>query len=548
MMDGPAAPEKSELYCGLTISRDHTLPSVIAHAAQFHGDRAFSIDEDGRSTSFAEFERRVMRCGNDLLAAGIEPGDRVAILAPNSTAWVVAASAVMAIGAIMVPVNTRFKGPEIRYALEKCGAAGLMTVGEFLGTDYEAMAISACGGPGHGRPTNDLPGLKLIRRIDGPDFAPAEVAAAEKARYREAAAKVTPQTTADILFTSGTTGMPKGAMHGHGQSIWMSLYYSWCNDLRPTDRTAIVNPFFHSFGYRSGWVSALLTGMTMFPLTRFDPGAMLELIERERISQLSGAPAVFFSLMEHPDFATRDFSSLRTGHTGGAKTPPDIIRACFDKLGFDIFLTSYGQTESTAMISSNLPGDPVEAIVETVGRPMPEVELRFVDPEGQDVLHGERGELLVRGPNLMQGYFQDPEQTAKTIDADGWLHTGDVAVMDENGRLRILDRLKDVVIVGGFNAYSLEIEIMLADHPSIAEVAVIGLPDERMGEVTAACVVLQPGTNLTLKELTGWAKERMANYKVPRYLFVKGTFPRTPMGKIQKFELRQAAIEELAGA
>ncbi|KHK89075.1 AMP-dependent synthetase [Novosphingobium malaysiense] len=529
----------------MEVGLGHTLPEVLAHAARRFGDKPYAIEADGTVTSFADFEKRVIRAGYDLLAAGIEPGDRVGVLAPNSTGWAVAASATMAIGAIMVPINTRFKGPEIRYALEKSGAAALFTVGAFLGTDYRAMVVKACGGPGQERPTADLAHLKAIIRIDDPGFAPAQITVAERTLYSEAAAQVTPQTTADILFTSGTTGMPKGAMHGHGQGLWMSLYWAWCNDLREDDCTAIVNPFFHSFGYRSGWVAALLVGMTMYPLATFDPGAMLELIERERISQLSGAPAVFFSLMQHPDFAKRDISSLRTGHTGGAKTPPDIIRAGYDTLGFDIFLTSYGQTESTAMISSNKAGDPLDAIIETVGRPIPGVEVRFVDADGQDVPEGDRGELLVRGPNVMQGYWRDPEQTRKTIDADGWLHTGDVSAIDANGRLRILDRLKDVIIVGGFNAYSVEIEIMLAKHPAISEVAIVGLPDERLGEVTAACVILKPAAQLTLDDLSTWARERMANYKVPRFLFVFDDFPRTPLGKVQKFELRKQALENM---
>ncbi|MFV0645942.1 MAG: AMP-binding protein [Sphingomonadaceae bacterium] len=530
---------------GLEVGLDHTLPQIISFASRRYGNRPFSIDEDGTITSFADFEKRVIRVGFDLLSQGIEPGDRVAVLAPNSTNWAVAASAIMAIGAIMVPVNTRFKGPEIRYALEKSAASALFTVGEFLGTDYHAMVVRACGGAGEERPTADLDHLKAIIDIDNTAFAPAEISVADRVIWSEAAAQVRPETTADILFTSGTTGMPKGAMHGHGQGLWMSLYWAWCNDLSEGDRTAIINPFFHSFGYRSGWVVSLLAGMTMYPLSVFDAGKMLELIEREKITQLSGAPAVFFSLMDHPDFARRDISSLRTGHTGGAKTPPDIIRAGYDRLGFDIFLTSYGQTESTAMISGNKAGDPLDAIVETVGPPMPQVETRFIDEQGDDVPHGERGELLVRGPNVMQGYWQDPEQTAKTVDADGWLHTGDVALMDDNGRLRILDRLKDVIIVGGFNAYSVEIEIMLADHPAIAEVSIIGLPDERMGEVTAACVVLTPGASLTLETLKEWSRERMANYKVPRHLFVLDDFPRTPLGKVQKFMLKEQALQQM---
>ncbi|HEY6870720.1 MAG TPA: AMP-binding protein, partial [Novosphingobium sp.] len=338
--------------------------------------------------------------------------------------------------------------------------------------------------------------------------------------------------------------VPKGAMHSHGQGLWMTGLWNQANDLTDADRMAVINPFFHSFGYRSGWVSALTAGMTVYPLAAFNAGEMLELIEREGITQLSGAPTVFHSLLNHPDFGKRDISSLRSGHTGGAKTPPDIIRAGYEQLGFDIFLTSFGLTESTAMISTNRAGDPLDAIIATVGRPIPRMECRLVDAAGNDVPAGESGELLVRGPNVMRGYFNAPEETAAAIDPEGWLHTGDVGQFDADGRLRIVDRIKDIVIVGGFNAYPVEIEIMLGQHPAIAEAAVIGLPDERMGEVTAACVVLKPGAGLTLEELTPWARERMANYKVPRHLFVLDELPRTPLGKVQKFALREHALAQ----
>ena len=529
----------------LSTDLNHTYPEAVAFAARQWGDKPFIVDEDGRVTSFADFEERVIGLGAQLLAQGVKKGDRVAVLAPNCSGWIVAATAAMGIGAIMVPVNTRFKGPEIRYVLEKARICVLFTVTDFLGSDYAAMTVAACGGAGEGRPTRDLSELKAIIDVAAPGFAPTGPDADSREAYAAAAAQVTPDTTADILFTSGTTGMPKGAMHSHAQAIWMPLVWTAQNDYRPDDRSAIVNPFFHSFGYRSGWVAALVRGVTIWPLAKFDPGVLLQLIERERISQLSGAPAVFFSLMEHPDFERTDISSLRTGHTGGAKTPPDIIRAGYTRLGFDIFLTSYGQTEATAYLSGNDPDAPIDAIIETVGRPIPDTEVRFVDSDGNDVPQGERGELLARGPSVMQGYFEDPEQTARTIDADGWLHTGDVAAMDENGRLRILDRLKDIIIVGGFNAYSVEIEMMLGRHPDIAEAAIIGLPDERMGEVTAACVILKPGKALTLDELTAWCRDRMANYKVPRHLFVYEDFPRTPLGKTQKFELRKQALTEI---
>ena len=543
--------EPSRHLSGLPIGLDHTIPAIVRHAAQCHGDKPFCVAENGAVTTFAAFAGRVAGLGARMLTMGVCPGDRVAVLAPNSTEWIVAACAAMSIGAIMVPVNTRFKGPEIRQLLEKSRASLVCTVGSFLGVDYPAMIVAACGGPGTGpgagksagksagRPARDLPDLLAIMAIDDDGFAPAD---ANADGFHTAAAAVTATTTADILFTSGTTGAPKGAMHSHGQGLWMTGLWNEANDLSDADRMAVVNPFFHSFGYRSGWVSALSAGMTMFPLATFDAGAMLALIERERITQLSGAPTVFFSLLEHPDFGQRDISSLRSGHTGGAKTPPEIIRAGYDKLGFDIFLTSFGQTESTAMISTNRAGDPIEAIIGTAGRPIRLEECRIIDPAGNDLPNGESGELLVRGPNVMQGYFEEPEQTALTIDAQGWLHTGDVAAFDDDGRLRILDRIKDVVIVGGFNAYPAEIEIMLGRHPAIAEAAIIGLPDARMGEVTAACVTLRPGETLTLDSLTAWARAEMANYKVPRHLFVLDDLPRTPLGKVQKFELKRMAL------
>lgn len=538
-MTGQGSPH----FSGLEISLSHTIPRIISHAATRYGDKPFCVSEKGEVTSFAAFARRVAGLGAQMLRMGVTPGDRVAMLAPNCPEWIVAASAAMSIGAIMVPINTRFKGQEVRYVLEKSRAVLVFTVDEFLGTDYRAMIIAACGGEGEGKPTAELPHLRAIISMDVPDFAPDEVDPADMANYQAAAARVTPETTADLLFTSGTTGAPKGAMHSHGQGLWMAGLWSEANDLTASDRTAVVNPFFHSFGYRSGWITALTAGMTIFPLAIFDAGQLLELIERERITQLSGAPAVFYALLNHADLGRRDISSLRTGHTGGAKTPPEIIRAGYDRLGFDIFLTSFGQTETTALISSNRAGDPIEAIANTVGRPIPLLEWRIVDSEGMDVEPLGSGELLVRGPNVMQGYFEDPEQTAATIDADGWLHTGDVAAMDDDGRLRILDRIKDIVIVGGFNAYPAEIEMMLAQHPAIADVAIIGMLDDRMGEVTAACVVLNDGHDLTIDELTQWARERMANFKVPRHLFVMEEFPRTPLGKVQKFALRQAAIE-----
>ncbi|HZV11125.1 MAG TPA: AMP-binding protein [Novosphingobium sp.] len=531
---------------GLDITLSHTLPEVIAHVARRHGVRPFIIDEAGGCLSFAGFAAAVRQLASALVAHGLAHGDRVAIWAPNSAQWILAAAATESIGAIMVPINTRFKGPEAAFVLAKTRARLLFTVSGFLGQDYAAMLVAACGGPGDGRPAQDLPQLEQIIPLDTPALGTFSQLQAEPALLAARMAAVTPATIADILFTSGTTGQPKGAMHNHGQALWMPAIWNMANDLRAGERMAIVNPFFHSFGYRSGWVSALIAGITIYPLASFDAGALLALIAREKISVLMGPPTLFQGLMEHADFATTDLSSLRVGHTGAAKVPVELIRAGHEVFGFELFLTSFGQTESTALVSVNYPGADAQTIATTVGRPLPGVELRIIDSQGQPLPPGESGELLVRGPNVMQGYFEEPEQTAAAIDAEGWLHTGDVGLIDAAGNLRILDRLKDVVIVGGFNAYPAEIEAVLRTHPAIADVCVIAWPDARMGEVCAACVVPRAGMALDLAALSAWCRERMANYKVPRHLFLVPAFPRTPLGKVQKFLLRDQ-VKALAG-
>jgi acyl-CoA synthetase (AMP-forming)/AMP-acid ligase II len=516
----------------------HTLPGVIAHVAARYGDTPFIVGEDGTATSFAAFRDLVSVLARALIAHGVAHGDRVAIWAPNSPQWIVAASAIESIGAVMVPINTRFKGGEAAYVLGKTRARILFTVSCFLGNNYSAMLSDACGGAGEDQPVRDLPALTRIVSLEGADFDSFQEELADNATLASRIAAVTPDSIADILFTSGTTGQPKGAMHNHGQALWVPAIWNESNDLRAGDRMAIVNPFFHSFGYRSGWVSALVAGITVYPLASFDANALLTLIEREKITVLMGPPTIFFSLMDHPQFSVFDLSSLRVGHTGASNVPVELIRAGRELFGFDLFLTSFGQTECTALATVNYPNASFETIAKTVGKPLPGVELKIVDADGKAVPQGESGELLIRGPNVMQGYFEEPEQTAATIDADGWLHSGDVGCIGEDGNLRILDRLKDIVIVGGFNAYPAEVETILRRHPAIADVCVIAWPDERMGEVCAACVILKPDETLTLPDLTGWSREKMANYKVPRHLFLVDDFPRTPLGKIQKFLLR----------
>lgn len=525
---------------------DHTMPELVRRSAALHGERPFVVGEDGESLTFRDTLAHVERIALALLENGIEPGDRVAIWAPNSSRWILAALAIESIGAAMVPLNTRFKAAEAAYILGKSRVRGLFLVRNFLGNDYFGMLKDELA---------QLPELDLIVALDDALEADAmrswsslverrrDVAAA-----RAAMAAVRWHQTCDILFTSGTTGRPKGAMHSHGQAIWMAGIWNRSNDLRADDRALIVNPFFHSFGYRAGWVSALLAGMTCYPQAIFDVDRVMATIARERISVLMGPPTLFSSILDHPHRAEYDLSSLRIGHTGSSNVPVTLVERAREELAFELFLTSYGLTEATALVTVCWPSDTPETIARTVGRPLPGVELRIVDRDRRNVPQGDGGELLVRGPNVMQGYFEDEGATAAIIDSEGWLATGDVGAIGADGTLRILDRLKDVVIVAGFNAYPAEIEHVLAQHPSILEVAVIAAPDERMGEVTAACAVLREGATLTLQELVDWSRPQMANFKVPRHLFIRDSLPRTPLGKIQKFELKKEVLASLASS
>lgn len=526
-------------FSGLDISLDHTLPEIVAHAAAIYGQKPFIVSENGDTISFAEFAAKVTLWGRALIAHDVAAGDRVAIWAPNSSVWIIAATAIECIGAIMVPINTRFKGEEAAYALQKTRAKLLFTESEFLGNNYSEMLREACGSENGSLPFSDLPELRHVVHIDADDEMEKFLASPAPVGIQIAfAAQVKPDTISDILFTSGTTGYPKGAMHNHGQALWMVANWNRSNDLKSDDRMLVINPFFHSFGYRSGWVSALVAGITIYPVASFDAAKVLETIEREQITVLMGPPTIFTSLHDHPNFQSCDKSSLRVGHTGSANVPVDLIRIGREEFGFDLFLTSFGQTETTALVTVNYPDAGFETIARTVGQPLPDVELRIIDEKGNALSEGESGELLVRGPNVMQGYFEDSEQTAATIDKDGWLHTGDVGCIDPDGNLRILDRLKDIVVTGGFNAYPAEIENMLRTHPDIEDVAILAWPDDRMGEVCAACVIPAKAATLTIDELSEWARPKMANYKIPRHLFLVDGFPRTPLGKVQKFVLR----------
>jgi acyl-CoA synthetase (AMP-forming)/AMP-acid ligase II len=348
----------------------------------------------------------------------------------------------------------------------------------------------------------------------------------------------------DLLFTSGTTGAPKGVMTTHGQNL--RAFRDWADvvGLRAGDRYLCVNPFFHSFGYKAGILAALMTGATLLPHAVFDADEVLTRIERDRISMVPGPPSLFQQLLANPSLAATDVSTLRLAVTGAAAIPVSLVEQMRDRLGFETVITGYGLTEACGIATMCRHDDDPETIANTSGRAIPGIEVEVVDDEGNELPRGEAGEVVVRGYNVMRGYFEQPEETKATIDPEGWLHTGDIAVMDDRGYVRITDRKKDMFIVGGFNAYPAEIEGIMSVHPAIAQVAVVGVPDARLGEVGLAYVVCRPGEALDADELIAWCRDEMANFKVPADVEFVDELPMNATGKVLKYELRDRARRE----
>ncbi|GAB2845861.1 3-((3aS,4S,7aS)-7a-methyl-1,5-dioxo-octahydro-1H- inden-4-yl)propanoate--CoA ligase FadD3 [Pseudoduganella ginsengisoli] len=515
-----------------------TTPQMLSAAAA-RWPLARAMYEPGHTLTYAGLDALRWQATRALMASGIERGDRVAIWAPNSHQWIAAALAIHSAGAVLVPVNTRLRGIEAGGILADSGARLLFCAGDFLGEYYPALL------DGH-RPATLEKIVVLGTARPGPgvedwfDF----LARAHCVRWEQAAARaadVKPGDLSDVMFTSGTTGRPKGVMAAHGQNLRAIASWGAAVGLQPGERYLIVSPFFHAFGYKAGWLAALMHGCTIAPHQVFDAQAILERIAAERIHVLPGPPTLYLSMLAHPQLAQYDLSSLRAAVTGAAAIAPSLIERMRKELGFRTVLTGYGLTESCGFATLCDGRDTAELVATTCGRPMPGVELRCADAEGHAVPPGVAGEVQLRGYNVMQGYFNDGAATARALTEDGWLRTGDIGVIDEQGYLRITDRLGDMYICGGFNCYPAEIERLLAAHPAIAQVAVIGVPDERMGEVGKACIVLRPGASLAEGELIAWARGQMANYKVPRAVDFLDALPQNASGKVLKFQLKQSA-------
>ena len=510
-----------------------SIPALLRAVSCAHPDSLAVVDGKLRLT-FRDLADRAEQVAGALIAEGVGKGDRVAVWAPNSAAWIEAMLGIHGAGAVLVPLNTRYQGREAAYILNRSRAGVLLTVDHFLGRDYRAMLAE-----------ETLPNLRRTVTLDGgwDDFVGSGDDSAKRAAARDRALTVGPDDPSDLMFTSGTTGLPKGVPLKHGPSVRSYRYYAGNLGIRFGDRYLLSNPLFHTFGSKAGVVAALTVGATLYPVPVFDAPGAAELIAEEQITVFPGPPTVYHALLAMPEARRDQLKSLRLAVTGAAAVPVELLKRMREDLGFDVVLTAYGLTETTGLVTMCRVGDPPEVVSSTSGRAVPGVEVKTVRQDGSATETGEPGEILVRGYPVTEEYFEDPQATAEAIEPDGWLHTGDVGVLDNDGGLRITDRIKDMFIVGGFNAYPAEIEGALMEFSGVAQVAVIGIPDDRLGEVGAAFVVEQPGEKVDPDELIKFAKGRVANYKVPRTVQIVPELPLNASGKVMKHVLRDKALE-----
>jgi acyl-CoA synthetase (AMP-forming)/AMP-acid ligase II len=503
-------------------TQPRTIPAVLDRISVEFSDHEALVTDD-RTLTYAQLKSEVTRAAAAIIDLGVTAGDRVAIWSPNTWHWVVACLATHYAGAVVVPLNTRYTASEASDILSRTAAPLLFVMGEFLGAD-KAGELDR----------DALPALRDVVRIpidklDGTwdEFMARGTALAE---VDARAAAVTPDDVSDVLFTSGTTGRSKGVLCAHRQSLDAPAAWAACGELTSADRYLCINPFFHNFGYKAGILACLQSGATLIPQLTFDPERAMKAVQDQRITVLPGPPTIYQTLLDHPKRGDYDLTSLRFAVTGAATIPVVLIERMQTELDIDIVLTAYGLTEASGFGTMCRADDDAVTVATTSGRPIAGFELSIAD---------DTGEVLLRGPNVMLGYLDDPEATAATIDADGWLHTGDVGALDERGNLRITDRLKDMYICGGFNVYPAEIEQVLARLDGVTEAAVIGVPDERLGEVGKAFVVRKPGAELDEATVIAYTREHLANFKTPRSVAFLDALPRNPGGKVVKPQLRE---------
>ncbi|GGP38926.1 AMP-binding protein [Streptomyces abikoensis] len=525
--------------------RDETIGANLARTVALFGDREALVDvQGGRRWTYEEFGRAVEEVALGLLAKGVAKGDRVGIWAVNCPEWVMVQYATARIGAIMVNVNPAYRVHELAYVLRQAGISILVSSVEYKTSDYRRMVEQVRG---------RCPALRDVVYIDDPTWTglvrvgqgvdPARLAARE--------ALLSCDDPVNIQYTSGTTGFAKGATLSHRNILNNGYFVGEGLGYTEQDRIALPVPFYHCFGMVMGNLAATSHGAcVVIPAPTFDATATLHAVERERCTSLYGVPTMFIAELGLPDFATYDLGSLRTGIMAGSPCPEEVMKRVVTEMHMSEVAICYGMTETSPVSTQTRRDDDLARRTGTVGRVLPHIEVKITDPaDGSTVPRGEPGELCTRGYSVMLGYWDDPERTAEVVDADRWMHTGDLAVMDEDGCVRIVGRIKDMIIRGGENVYPREIEEFLHTHPKISDVQVIGVPDEKFGEEIMACVILRdPADTLTRDELARYCRGRLAHYKVPRHLRLMDAFPMTVSGKVRKVELREEAAALLDGA
>ncbi|MGI6246266.1 MAG: AMP-binding protein [Pseudochelatococcus sp.] len=535
---------------------EETIPALLLRCAAARPEAEAAIFTDrGLRLSWREFSQAVDRLATGLLKLGVTRGDRVGIWAPNRPEWLLTQFATARIGAILVNVNPAYRRSELEYALRYVGVRALILADRFKSSDYLAILNDLLPELAQATPgalsAQTLPDLRIVIRM-GAETSPGmlnfnDVAAipADTARLDAATAALSPTDPINIQFTSGTTGFPKGATLTHRNIVNNARFVTDRMCFTDADRLCIPVPFYHCFGMVMGVLGCVTKGAAMIlPGEGFSPEATLAAVSAERCTALYGVPTMFSAMLASDAFAASDLSSLRTGIMAGAPCPIEVMKRVRSDMNMSEVTIAYGMTETSPVSFQSFVDDPVEKRVTTVGRIHPHLEVKLVDHEGRTVAPNEIGELCTRGYSVMRGYWGDPQKTAEAIDAEGWMHTGDLAVIDDEGYCSIAGRVKDMVIRGGENIYPREIEEFLYRHPKVREVQVIGVPDGFYGEELCACIIPMDDT-LTEDEIRGFCRGQIAHYKVPRYIELMENFPMTVTGKIRKFALRDEIAKKL---
>ncbi|RID82885.1 AMP-binding protein [Peribacillus asahii] len=537
-----------------------TIGQLLEQTARVSGDKEAVVYHDlGLRYTYREFEKLCREVARGFMSLGIEQGDHMAIWATNKPEWLISQFSTAKMGGVLVTVNTNYRRSELEYLLQQSDATTIILMEEYRGhsfieTLYEVVPELRESKPGQLQ-SKRLPKLKNVivlgeNRYPGTyswdDVLKGKADVTEE-MLDERMSNQSPSDVINMQYTSGTTGFPKGVMLTHSNLVNNGVNIAACMKLTNEDRLCIPVPFFHCFGCVLGTMACVSVGATMVPLEEFNPSDVLRTVAAEKCTALHGVPTMFIAELNLDDFDSYDVSTLRTGIMAGSNCPIEVMKNVVEKLGMSEITITYGQTESSPGITMTRTDDPIELRVSSVGRALPNVEVKIVDPiTGEEVPSGEQGELCTRGYHVMKGYYKNPEATQEAIDHEGWLHTGDLAVMDENGYCKITGRLKDMIIRGGENVYPREVEEFLYQHPAILDVQVVGVPDKKYGEAVMAWIILKEGETLTEEEVKEYCKGQISHFKIPRYVQFTKQYPMTASGKIQKFKLKEQSLDVIS--